>query len=184
MARVYGLRMVPLRAAPIEIGLSRGNPYPIFLHGESVQAQRVPGAREFVKDSLEIGRKETMTKRVLVADDSMLMRQMIGDTLEAAGWEIVAQAANGQQAVDAYQQFRPDAVTMDIVMPGTSGMFALQEILRLDPQAKIVVVSALSQTKLISEAIRNGAQDFIAKPFLPEQLQETMNGCLTAGVGA
>ena len=83
-----------------------------------------------------------------------------------------------------YQQFRPDAVTMDIVMPGTDGMFALETILDFDPFAKIVVVSALNQTKLISEAIRKGAQDFIAKPFLPEQLQETMNRCLEAAAFA
>jgi two-component system chemotaxis response regulator CheY len=72
----------------------------------------------------------------------------------------------------------PTAVTLDIVMPGTDGLYALQHILQHDPQAKIVVVSALSQTKLISEAIRKGAQDFIAKPFLPEQLQTTLRGCV------
>ena len=121
-----------------------------------------------------------MTKRVLVADDSMLMRQMVGDVLRAVGWTVVAEAANGAEAVRLYAEHRPDAVTMDIVMPGSDGLYALTEILRMDPQAKVVVVSALNQTKLISEAIRKGAQDFIAKPFLPEQLQETMNRCVEA----
>ncbi len=119
-----------------------------------------------------------MSKRVLVTDDSMLMRKMVSETLSDDGWDVVAEAANGQEAVEKYEEFRPDAVTLDIVMPGTDGMYALQHILEIDPAAKIVVVSALNQTKLISEAIRNGAQDFIAKPFLPEQLQQTLRSCL------
>lgn len=119
-----------------------------------------------------------MTKRVLVVDDSMLMRRMIADILRSTGWEVVAEATNGEEAVALYGQFRPDAVTLDIVMPGTNGMFALDRILQADPRAKIVVISALNQTKLISEAIRKGAHDFIAKPFLPEQVQETLNRSL------
>ena len=124
-----------------------------------------------------------MSKRVITADDSMLMRKMISDTLIEGGWDVVAEAANGQEAVDAYAEFRPDAVTLDIVMPGTDGLYALQHILEIDPDAKVVVVSALNQTQLISEAIRKGAQDFIAKPFLPEQLQHTMMHCVAECVG-
>ena len=119
-----------------------------------------------------------MSQRVLITDDSMLMRKMIGETLSDDGWEIVGEAANGQEAIDRYRESRPDAVTLDIVMPETDGMYALHRILDMDPGAKVVVVSALSQTKLISEAIRTGAQDFIAKPFLPEQLQQTIRSCL------
>ncbi len=119
-----------------------------------------------------------MPKRVLVVDDSLLMRKMVGDSLSDDGWEVVGEASNGKQAVEEYVRLRPDAVTLDIVMPGTDGMYALQSILQNDPNAKVVVVSALNQTKLISEAIRKGAQDFIAKPFLPEQLQQTMHSCL------
>ena len=69
-------------------------------------------------------------------------------------------------------------------MPGTDGMYALEHILDFDPDAKVVVVSALNQTKLISEAIRKGAQDFIAKPFLPEQLQQTIANCIDEPVDA
>lgn len=115
-----------------------------------------------------------MTKRVLIADDSMLMRQMIAETLTEDGWTVVGQACDGQEAVELYRRHCPDAVTMDIVMPGMSGIEALSAIIKEDPQAKVVVVSALNQTRLISEAIRKGAQDFIAKPFTAEQLQETM----------
>ena len=120
----------------------------------------------------------TMPKRVLIVDDSMLMRRMVAESLIDDGWTVAGEAANGQEAVDQYKEFEPDAVTLDIVMPGTDGMYALEHILQFDPDAKLVVVSALNQTKLISEAIRRGAQDFIAKPFLPEQLQQTMGYCV------
>jgi two-component system, chemotaxis family, chemotaxis protein CheY len=123
-----------------------------------------------------------MPNRVLIVDDSMLMRKMVGDSLTDDGWEVVGEAGNGQQAVEQYCRLRPDAVTLDIVMPGTDGLYALEHILLLDPDAKVVVVSALNQTKLISEAIRKGAQDFIAKPFLPEQLQQTMLSCVSSPV--
>ena len=109
---------------------------------------------------------ETMPNRVLIVDDSMLMRKMVGDSLADDGWEVVGEASNGEQAVEEYCRLKPDAVTMDIVMPGTDGLYALEHIMLFDPDAKMVVVSALNQTKLISEAIRKGAQDFIAKPFL------------------
>lgn len=121
-----------------------------------------------------------MCRRVLIVDDSMLMRRLVKDTLVSDGWDVVGEAANGDDAIDAYGRLRPDAVTLDIIMPDTNGMSALQAILKIDPAAKVVVVSALSQSKLISEAIRSGAQDFIAKPFLPEQLQETLRNCLAS----
>ncbi|NQU26004.1 MAG: response regulator [Candidatus Nealsonbacteria bacterium] len=119
-----------------------------------------------------------MSKRVLVVDDSMLMRKMIGDVLIDDGWEVVGEARNGQEGVDKYEQLRPDAVTLDIVMPDTDGLYALDRILQFDPDAKLVVISALNQTKLISDAVRKGAHDFIVKPFMPEQLKETMASCL------
>lgn len=120
-----------------------------------------------------------MANRVLVVDDSMLMRRMICESLTDAGWLVVGEGEDGAEAIRLYDELRPDAVTMDIVMPGTDGIYALEKIMELDPEARVVVVSALNQTKLISQAIRKGAQDFIAKPFLPEQLQETLRGCLT-----
>lgn len=125
-----------------------------------------------------------MSKRVLVCDDSLLMRKMVGDCLIENGWEVIGEAANGQEAVEKYQELRPDAVTLDIVMPETDGLYALPRIVEIDPDAKVVVVSALGQTTLISEAIRAGAQDFIVKPFMPEQLQQTMDRCVGIEVGA
>lgn len=119
-------------------------------------------------------------KTVLVADDSLLMRRMIGEILSNSGWKVVGEASNGQEAIAAYFRLRPAVVTMDIVMPECDGLHALQEIISRDPEARVIVVSALSQTKLISEAIRKGAYDFVAKPFLPEQLRETVERCYEA----
>lgn len=119
-----------------------------------------------------------MEKTVLVVDDSMLMRRMVSETLAAANWNVVGHAADGEEAIARYEELQPDLVTLDIVMPRTDGLYALEGIMQRDPQARVIVVSALNQTKLISQAIRLGAQDFIAKPFLPEQLQETAASCL------
>lgn len=118
-----------------------------------------------------------MSKSVLICDDSMLMRRMIADTLLADGWTIAGEATDGREAVSRYEALRPDAVTMDIVMPQYDGLYALPRILQIEPSAKVVVISALAQTKMISEAIRAGAQDFIVKPFMPEQLQQTLTRC-------
>jgi two-component system chemotaxis response regulator CheY len=125
-----------------------------------------------------------MSKRVLIVDDSMLIRRMVGETLESDGWDFVGEAGNGVEAVEQYKKLRPDAVTLDIIMPNSNGLKALREILEFDPQAKVVVVSALNQTKLISDAIRHGAYDFIAKPFMPEQLQQTMRALMEDTVPA
>ncbi len=125
-----------------------------------------------------------MAKRLLIADDSALIRRMIAEVLTQSGWQVVGEAGNGAEAVEKYKQLRPDAVTLDIVMPETDGLYALDGILAFDPNARVVVVSALNQTKLITEAIRKGAYDFIAKPFLPEQLLDTVNATQGAPVGA
>lgn len=118
--------------------------------------------------------RAAVARRVLIADDSILMRQVIAEALAEDGWTIVAEARDGCEAIDLYKQHRPDVVTMDIVMPRVSGIEALVAIVEHDPQAKVVVISALNQTRLISDAIRKGAQDFITKPFTADQLRETM----------
>ncbi len=119
-----------------------------------------------------------MSKRVLVCDDSKLTRRMIAESLTEDGWEIVAEAKNGQEAIDLYKEFQPDAVTLDLVMAGSDGMVGLEGIRAFDPDAKIVIVSSLAKAKVITEAVRKGAIDYVAKPFVPDQLRESMAGCL------
>lgn len=109
--------------------------------------------------------------RVLVVDDAIFMRTMIKYTLSAQGIHVVGEAANGVEAVERFCQLQPDVTTMDIVMPHKSGIEATREIRRMQPQACIIMCSALGQEKLLVEAIKAGAADFIVKPFKPEQMR-------------
>jgi two-component system, chemotaxis family, chemotaxis protein CheY len=115
-----------------------------------------------------------VAKRVLIVDDALFMRTMLSDIFVEAGWEVVAEAESGEQAIEDYNNFKPDIVTMDVVMPEMSGIDALQKILKIDPEARIVVCSALGQKHLIIDAIQAGAKDFIVKPFKKEQVLEVV----------
>ncbi|HEY3176146.1 MAG TPA: response regulator [Candidatus Polarisedimenticolia bacterium] len=109
--------------------------------------------------------------RVLIVDDALFMRSMIRDILSNTGrFEVVGEAANGLEAVRKYSELKPGLVTMDIVMPELDGIEATREILRQDPQARIVMCSALGQEALVIESISAGARDFIVKPFTPEKV--------------
>ena len=116
-----------------------------------------------------------MKSRVLIADDASFMRQMIREIIEPEGFEIVAEAADGVQAVEQYEAARPDLVTMDIVMPKRSGLDAVKAILETDPTACVVMCSALGQESLVMEALQAGAKDFIVKPFKLDAVIETLN---------
>lgn len=115
-----------------------------------------------------------MSRTLLVTDDALIIREMIKDAAVAAGWEIVGEAENGQQAIERYEQFQPDAVTLDMVMPEYDGIHALAGIKQLDPDARVLVISALDQKQTLKEAFRLGAADFIVKPFDPKNLVATL----------
>jgi two-component system chemotaxis response regulator CheY len=104
-------------------------------------------------------------KRLLIVDDALLMRKMIGDVAAEAGWEVAGEACNGREAVELYDRLRPDLVTMDVVMPELSGLEALRQIRTADPEAKVVMVTALDQKQTLMDSIEAGAIDFIVKPF-------------------
>jgi two-component system chemotaxis response regulator CheY len=104
-------------------------------------------------------------KRLLVVDDALLMRKMISDVAAQVGWEVVGEARNGREAVELYDRLRPDLVTMDVVMPEMNGLEALRRIRAVDPDAQVVMVTALDQKQTLLESIRDGAIDFIVKPF-------------------
>ncbi|MDR3639027.1 MAG: response regulator [Isosphaeraceae bacterium] len=108
--------------------------------------------------------------RLLVVDDAMIMRKLIRDVAVEAGWEVAGEAANGAEAVALYEQLRPDLVTMDLVMPVMGGNEALRRIRAADPDARVVVVTALDQKQTLTESIRDGAMDFIVKPFDRERI--------------
>jgi len=116
------------------------------------------------------GTRVPMAKRVLIVDDAIFMRNMIKDIFAGGGFEIVGEAANGLEALEKYKELRPDLTTMDIVMPFKSGIEATREIVKHDPEAVIVMCSALGQESLVMEAIEAGASDFIVKPFKAEDV--------------
>ena len=113
-----------------------------------------------------------MSVRVLIADDAIFMRTMLKDILRKEGYEIVGEARTGVEAVEKYQELRPDLVTMDIVMPDKDGIEAVRDIIAFDPQAKILMCSAMGQQSLVIEAIQAGARDFVVKPFQPSRVLE------------
>ncbi len=115
---------------------------------------------------------------VLVCDDAIFMRKMIGDILAQGGYRVVGEAANGVQAIEMYKQLRPDLVTMDIIMPDMGGIDAVREIVKEDPDARILMCSAMGQQALVVEAIEAGARDFIVKPFQPARVLEAMQRAL------
>ena len=122
--------------------------------------------------------------KVLVVDDALFMRKMLIDILKKEGFEVCGEAENGKEAIEQYKQLKPDLVTMDIVMPKMDeidGIGAVKEIMKIDPQAKIIMVSAMGQHVLVVEAIQAGAKDFITKPFQPSRVTEAMKRLL-AGV--
>ncbi len=120
-----------------------------------------------------------MARSVLVVDDAAFMRMMIRDILTKEGYTI-HEAVNGRDAVEKYDEIHPDLVTMDITMPEMSGLEALRAIRELDPAARILMVSAMGQQKMIVEALEAGAMDFLVKPFQPTKVLETVKKCLHA----
>ncbi len=116
--------------------------------------------------------------RVLIADDTFFMRQMIREIVEAEGHEVVGEASDGDEAVEEFKRLHPDVVTMDIVMPLRSGIDAVREIIKLDPKARIVMCSALGQETLIQEALQAGAMRFIVKPFKVDAVLSTIGEVL------
>jgi two-component system, chemotaxis family, chemotaxis protein CheY len=123
-----------------------------------------------------------MSKRLLVTDDAMIIREMIKDAAMSAGWEIAGEASNGQMAVDMYQELRPDVTTLDLVMPNYDGMHGLRGIKALDPAAKVVVVSALDQKSILKQTFSLGISDFIIKPFDKSNLIETLEQLVAGAV--
>ena len=116
--------------------------------------------------------------RVLVVDDAMLMSRMMGDALRHGGHEVVAEAADGDEAIARYLEVRPDLTTLDITMPGTDGLAALRVILAIDPAARVVMCSALGQKPKVLEALTAGAKDFIVKPFQAERVATAVERAL------
>ena len=121
-------------------------------------------------------------KRLLVVDDALLMRKIIRDVAAEAGWEVAGEARNGAEAVELYAALRPDLVTMDVVMPTLGGLEALRQIRAADPGAQVVMITALDQKQTLMESIRDGAIDFIVKPFDRDRIVSLLNKVRSRGL--
>ena len=119
-----------------------------------------------------------MAQTVLICDDAIFMRSMLGDILRQAGFSVVGEASTGAQAVERYRELKPDLVTMDIVMPDMTGIEAVREIVQEFPEAKVLMCSAMGQQALVIEAIQAGARDFVVKPFQPSRVLEAVQRVL------
>lgn len=120
-----------------------------------------------------------MGKRILIVDDAAFMRMMIKDILMKNGYEVVGEAQDGKQAIEKYKELEPDLVTMDITMPEMDGITALKEIRQMNPEAKVIMCSAMGQQAMVIDAIQAGAKDFIVKPFQADRVIEAIQKALS-----
>jgi len=115
---------------------------------------------------------------ILIVDDLTFIKMVLRDLLEKAGFHGVGEASDGEEAVRLYEEKRPDLVLMDITMPKMDGLAALRRIMEIDPQARVIMCSALGQQQLMVQAVQLGAKDFIVKPFRPERVLQSIKKTL------
>lgn len=114
-------------------------------------------------------------RRILVVDDAKVIRMVIKQILTRHGFQVAGEAGNGREALEKYKELKPDAVTMDIIMPEVDGIQGLKEILAFDKQAKVIMISAIDQHDSLTDAIRNGATDYVVKPFEDDRMVTALN---------
>jgi len=118
-------------------------------------------------------------KGILIVDDALFTRNMLKKIINNTNYvEVIGEAANGNEAIDLFKKLKPDLITMDLVMPEKGGIETIEDLIKIDKSALIVVVSALGQEALVLEAAKKGAKDFIQKPFKNEQVLEVMERIL------
>ena len=110
----------------------------------------------------------------LVIDDALIMRMRLKKMIEDVGHQVIGEAPDGKAGVSFYEQKKSDMVTLDISMPELSGIEALKQILAVNDQAKVIIISAVGQKQMIIKALKIGAKDFIIKPFESEKVKETI----------
>ena len=112
--------------------------------------------------------------KVLIVDDSLIIRKKISKILENWGHEVLADATNGQEAIESYSKYKPDLVTMDITMPDMDGITAVKEIIKVDSEAKIIIVTSHGQEDMVIKSIQSGAVGYILKPITDEKLAQVI----------
>ena len=117
-------------------------------------------------------------KKVLVVDDSSFLRNSLKKILETNGYEVVGMAENGLEAVTKYKELKPDLVTLDIIMPQTNGLQALQMLRAIDPNVCAVMVSSMSAKESVTDCVKAGAKNYILKPFEEAKVVEVIRKVL------
>ncbi len=120
-----------------------------------------------------------MAATILIADDALFTRMMLRNILVENGYNAIVEAETGTEAIWAYERWKPDLVIMDINMPEMDGMAAAKSILVTDPQARIIICSALGEKQLMLEALQGGVMDFITKPFQPDKVVDVVKKALS-----
>ncbi|MCI9309489.1 MAG: response regulator [Lawsonibacter sp.] len=120
-----------------------------------------------------------MSRRIMVVDDSRLVRVQLEDTLKGTDYEVAAYCRSGEEAIEQYAAVKPDLVTMDIIMQGMDGLDAAEIILKSNPDARIVMVSSLAYDDTFERAKAIGAKGFVDKPFHQEQLLKVFEQALS-----
>ena len=126
----------------------------------------------------QVGERYGMGNRILIVDDAAFMRLMLRDIIVNSGFEIAGEAENGIEAGVLYKKLKPDLVLMDITMPEMNGIESVQDIIGYDPEARIVMVSAMGQQAMVIQSIRSGAMDFVVKPFHADRVVDAVKKAL------
>jgi two-component system chemotaxis response regulator CheY len=120
-------------------------------------------------------------KKVLIVDDAAFIRNRIKKVIEKIEYaDVIGEASNGDEAITLYKDLKPDLVTMDLIMPKSDGVKAIEEIMKFDKKAQIVVISAMGQELTITDALGKGAKEYIKKPFKEEDIYRTIERFLKA----
>ena len=120
-----------------------------------------------------------MALKLMIVDDSNIIRSKINRTLSQHNMNVVATASNGEEAVRLFATSKPDVVTMDLTMPRMDGLECIRAIRKLNSAVHILVVSALADKATAIQALKEGAQGFLCKPFSEADLTEAMDELLS-----
>jgi two-component system chemotaxis response regulator CheY len=119
-----------------------------------------------------------MAVNILIVDDAVFMRTVLKKMLTEEGYNVVGEASNGIEAIARAKEFLPDVITLDITMPEMDGVTALPQILKSSPNSKVIMCSAMGQQPMVVEAIKNGAKDFIVKPFQKARVVQAIENAI------
>ncbi len=122
---------------------------------------------------------DNISRTVMIVDDELFFRELLRDILKNAGFTIVAEAANGNEAIEKYRAHRPAITIMDIFMPETNGIEATKEIISLDSDARVLICSGVGYDENVEAALKAGAREVIFKPFIPEEVTQTIEKALS-----